>query len=70
MAKVAGGVGGLSVYVLAKRWGGGLFIRSRARVGGPARGDSINLGVQAYSCQPVWGGEADGGKREELKGLQ
>lgn len=49
--------------VLAKRWGGGLFIRSRARVG-DREGDGINLRVQAYSCQPVWGGEADGGKEK------
>lgn len=39
------------------------FIRSRARVG-DREGDSINLGVQAYSCQPVWGGKADGGKEK------
>lgn len=24
-------------------------------------GDSINLRVQAYSCQPVWGGRAEAG---------
>lgn len=34
------------------------FTKSRAHVR-EREEDSINLGVQAYSCQPVWGGRAE-----------
>lgn len=34
------------------------FTKSRAHVR-KREEDSINLGVQAYSCQPVWGGKAE-----------
>lgn len=42
------------------------FIKSRAHVR-EREGDSINLRVQAYSCQPVWGGRAEADRCTGLK---